>query len=152
MKSLIFPVALVLSLAACSDSKSDINSALDDLEDNAASVIESYCICWEDLPIGSDDPYSSEKECENDVEEELNDLLQTDSCVTDALMKDENASLATINCANQSLTSALTCMGDLNTCSLENIAIIAACEGILGTSIDACPELPDSVNDALDDC
>ena len=132
-----------IGLVGCDDDDEggDDTSHVDEYEQNASSYASTLCECvWED------EDFDSQAEC-------LGDMLEgivADNCGITALRNNASDVLQFVSCANSAVEAAQRCLDALS-CS-DGAEELLHCAGDMGSSIESCPELPDSAGNEHANC
>ncbi|MCB9662068.1 MAG: hypothetical protein R3B40_05045 [Polyangiales bacterium] len=128
----------LLSLAACGGSETNLYAQLSDAEDDAVAVL---CECF--AATGA----NSEQEC---VSNFGGDTTPTEeACAASVYETFRAEALENTRCRVRVYDEAIDCLNDVAACDQP---AVEACFDAAGAGIEACPSLPDTIEQAYDAC
>lgn len=131
-------LAGVVSLSACGDGSANLYTQASNAEASAVAVL---CECFE--VVGAD----SEAECVADFGDDATPAEQ--ACVEGVYETYRAEALEHTRCQLGVFDDAVDCLNDVAAC---DETAVEACFMAAGTGSDACPELPQAVDDAVEAC
>ncbi len=131
VRSAVF-VVLLSTAWACGDSSSGL---LDDYVDTVEEIVETLCECDENPDA-----------CRDSADL---DVLDNNDCVEAALELDEDGAIEALECNLEVVEEYDDCLDDNLTC--DDVSSLERCDSVLDRG-DSCPDFPDRVNDALEEC